>query len=152
MTDLIAPPLLRPVGSLVVSRGSNEFGDDAALGMVVGGGVSDEGERYVTVLTDAPRRPRQPSLILHHQDGKHRVSYDNLGLVAHLLRLTESDINPAGTDDFRHPGKVWTFAIKALRAAAVPPGNRPGRLHDELIATYHELRGVAVMLERGVET
>lgn len=151
MTDLIAPPLLRPVGSLVVSRGSNEFGDDAVLGMVVGGGVDDEGERYLTVLTDAPRRPRQPSLILHHQDGKRKVSYENLGLVAHLLRLSESDINAAGTDDFRHPGKVWAFAIKALRAASVPPGNRPGHHHDELIAVYHELRGLATMLERGVK-
>lgn len=134
-------------GVMVWSRGTNDFGDGRRGGMVIrSDDDQDTGERFVLVLTDSPANPRQDSLIRQKAKGGH----ERLGLVARLERMALADVDPAAADDFRHARQLWTYAIKALRAASVPPADRMGsRLHDDLISAYRTLRAEAQLLQKG---
>jgi hypothetical protein len=134
-------------GHLVWSKGTNDFGDGRRGGMVVRRDDNpDTGERFLLILTDSPANPRQDSLIRQKAKGGH----ERMGLVARLERMSLDDLDANAADDFRAAGRVWTYAIKALRAASVPPCDRIGsRLHDDLITAYRILRSEAELLHRG---
>lgn len=135
-------------GQMIWTRGANEFGDQRRGGMVVRNDDNpDTGERFVLILTDSPADPRQDSLIRQKAKG----GYERMGQVARLERMSVDDIDLGAADDFRPAKRVWTYAVKALRAASVPPADRMGtRLHDDLITAYRTLRAEAEMLNRGV--
>lgn len=143
MTDLAQ----LQVGIVIWSKGTNDFGDGRLGGMVVRRDDDpDTGERFVLILTDSAARPRQGSVMYHRPKG----GFDNLGLVARLERLSLDDVDAGAMDDFRYGGKIKDYAIKALRAASVPPAHVIGsRAHDELITAYRVLRAEAELLERG---
>lgn len=147
MTDLATIP----IGTMLFTRGTNVYGDSRIGGMYVReDDPTEDGERQVTILTNSPLRPRQASLILHHEH-KTRNSYEQLGLVHRLQALKVSDIDPHAADNFRTVEKVWKAARSALIAAALPPNNHIGsRLHNDLLQAYWVLRDEAVSLERGV--
>lgn len=145
MTDLVT---LR-TGHIVWTRGANAFGDGRLGGMVLRRDDNpDNGEQFVVILTDCAAQPRQGSLLYHRPKG----GYDNLGLVARLERVAVDDLDPTyAADDFRGHRKVRDYAIKALRAACVPPAHVIGsRAHDDLLTAYRVLRAEADLIEKGV--
>lgn len=147
MTDLAA---LLP-GTVLCSKGENVYGDSRILGMLIRSQPTDDGEPAVVILTNSPRKPRQPSLKLCHEDNRHRIRYENLGLVARLERLLVCDIDPTATPTDRVAEKVRKYARYALMAAALPPNDHIGtKGHDDLISAYRILRDEAILLGRGV--
>jgi hypothetical protein len=146
-------PSLLP-GLMVWDHG-DEFGDARSGGMVVRVEADADGETQVVVITDEQTQPRRrPSLIVHHQDGRKgakRPAYEDIGVVARLVRVPVADIDPAAADGFRHHAKVLDHARKALFAAAVAllPDYFNPHTHDEMVSAYRILRAEAQMLERG---
>lgn len=141
----------------MVWDGGDEYGANRTGGMVVSVGADDEGETVVTVITTGydNARLKRPSLIVHHHDGRtgtKRPAYEDIGVVARLVRMPVTSIDPYAADDFRSYAKVLEHARAALFAASVCwlPDYRDDRAHDAFLTVYRELRAESDLLRRGV--
>ena len=133
-------------GTVVWTRGTNEFSDGAVGGAFIRRSHDPEtGEAMATVLTYQAATPRQGTLHLLDRRGGNR----DLGLIARLIRVPMSELRPP-TDDHRDWRKCWTYSLRALMAAALPPNNEIGSPgHGQLIDAYRTLHEAAILLHRG---
>lgn len=140
-------------GSRIADRGVNEFADGITVGYVVWVEPADaEGVAHAIVLTDsqpAHAKHRSPHLLLHHQDGRRKEAYQQLGAVSRLVRMPLESVDPASLSFYADATALWAAARRALFAAAVAalPGFRDRHNHDDLISAYRVLRDAA--LEKG---
>ncbi len=143
-------------GARVQDRGTNEFSDNVTVGFVVAVEADADGVSYALVLTDTQpvRKPsgavRSPHLVIHHQDGRRKNAYEQLGPVARLVRMPMESIDPASLSHFVDHHALWTAARKALFAASVAelPAFRNRQKHHDLVAAYKVLRDAALEKER----
>ncbi len=141
-------------GARISDRGDNVYGDNVTVGYVVRVEPPDAtGTAHAVVLTDTQHRGAKnpdPHLLLHHQDGRRKNSYEKLGPVARLVRVPLESIDPASLSTYVDHHALWAAARKALFAAAVAarPGVRDRGQHDALVEAYKVLRDAAIESER----